>query len=144
MYTNSWFVQICGRLYLTIGLAMQNFQNMTPHVDIIINIPQYRSIPYQNEPNQLQLKHTDHNWLSVNFYSKVFLDLWPSFIDFNEILEINSWYVQLCSWFDLTIGLAIKNYPKMTPHIFNFSQNIPNYKTKPYQTIPNSTKSAVT
>ena len=31
-----------------------------------------------------------------------------------------SWFVQLQGWFDITTGLALKNYPNLTFHMLNF------------------------
>ena len=70
------------------------------------------------------------------------MDLWPYFIDFDKILQINSWYVQLCSWFNLTIGLAIKNYPKMTPHMLILVKIF--QSTKPNHTIFNQISCNIT
>ena len=68
-----------------------------------------------------QLIFNEFQWFS-NWFSN--FDLWyveipVVYLNSCQFYLYVSWFVQLHSWFDLTTGLALKNYPHLTLNMLN-------------------------
>ena len=90
---------------LTIGLGMKNYPKMTPHMSYSM--------------------HWFPNYMKVIFHVSWFVHCLIPCLGSQVTWRSSSMSADLYS--DLTIGLDMKNYPKMTPHMFYSMHCFPSY-----------------
>ena len=116
----SWFVQLHSWFELTTVMALKDYPNLTFHmlnslvcISIYVNFTIMSADLYSctaglNSPLDLPWKTSP---------------IWPLICEIpwcvSQFYLYVSWFVQLISWFDITTGFALKNYPNLTFNMLN-------------------------